>query len=815
MSRPGKEKIRLMKRIPFSFDWLRTDGRQRHFGPPASSVKVDLPDDFCLNKHRDPNTPSGASSGFIPGGEATYKKDFKTPAEWEGKTVFLGIDGAYMNAEVSLNGDLLFHHPYGYTAFFVDLTGKLRKGDFENHLSVVTSSVQPNSRWYAGGGLYRQVDIYTAGRAYIHPWECFITTPQVSGEKALVKVEGKVTNTGAPCEGKIALSVKGKCGCEAASAEVALSLGTGDTPFSAEMTVENPALWDVDAPNLYTLEAKVFACGEETDVFDTKFGIRTIEIDFDHGFRLNGKEIKLRGGCIHHDNTLLGACSFPRAEERKIQILKDAGYNAVRCAHNPPSQAMLDVCDRLGMLVLDESFDMWTMGKNALDYHLFFPKWWEFDTESMVKRDRNHPCVYGWSIGNEIPEATGKSDGPAWAKKQADLVRSLDPTRPVTSALNGRYDAPPELEGKAPGLPMRAPISSAEDYKQQVRTLNGHDYWGEQTEPYIDALDIVGYNYMYARYESDRERFPGRVIHATETHSYDTYDYWKAVERNSNVIGDFIWTAYDNLGEAGAGRVIWDPDKETIRGLIGSWPWLSCFQGDMDLSGDRRPQSYFRKILWGLDDGIHLFTTDPEHTGKPYYGMGWHWADVKKNWTWDDRYIGKDVQLEAYADCDWVEFLVNGVSKGKAKVEKLKAFCTVPYEPGKAEAVAWKDGKEVARDCILTSGRAAKIVLTPDRPVITADGMDLCFVTAELQDENGIPVTDAPVELNATVSGAGRLAGFGSGNPKTTEDFGTGRRFTWNGRALIAVRAAREGGIIELAVTANGLPAAVCTFCAE
>ena len=474
---------------------------------------------------------------------------------------------------------------------------------------------------------------------------------------------------------------------------------------------------------------------------------------------------------------------------------------------------MLNVCDRLGMLVLDESFDMWNMPKNPLDYHLYFARWWSFDTESMVKRDRNHPCVYAWSIGNEIPEASGKSDGAAWAKTQADFVRALDPTRPVTSALHGGFDMPPELLGK-PQPPRKWLISSDEEYSQTMRLVEGRDLWGEQTRGYIDALDIVGYNYMYARYENDRQAFPGRVIHATETHSYDTYDYWKAVERNSNVIGDFIWTAYDNLGEAGAGRVIWDPN-ESLQGLMGTYPWLSCFQGDMDLSGDRRPQSYLRKILWGLDSGIHLFTTDPDHTGRPYYGMGWHWADVRRCWTFEEKDVGRPVQLEAYADCDEVEFLVNGVSRGRGKVEKLKAFLTVAYEPGLVEAVAYKDGREIARDGIRTAGKAVKIVLTADRPVFRADGLDLCFVTAELQDEQGVPVVNAPVELNASVSGAGRLAGFGSGNPKTTEDFGTGRRVTWNGRALIVVRAAREAGGIELAVTAPGLPAAILSLRCE
>ena len=801
-----------MKRIPFSFDWTRFNGRVPWFDPSVRFTPVDLPDDFCLNKHRDPDTPGGASTGFIPGGIATYRKDFVAPADWSGKTVLLGFDGAYMNAEVTLNNDLLFHHPYGYTAFFVDLTGSLR-AEAENRVSVVTASIQPNSRWYSGGGLFRMVDVYIGGRAYIHPWNFFVTTPSVSADSAVVRVQGSVTNTGAACQGGVTLIARDPDGREAARAEVQLTLAQGDTAFSAELTVEKPALWDVDAPNLYAIEAIVRADGQETDRHETTFGIRSIEIDFDHGFRLNGKPMKLRGGCIHHDNTLLGACAFPRAEERKIEILKAAGYNAIRCAHNPPSEAMLNVCDRLGMLVLDESFDMWTMPKNPLDYHLFFPQWWQFDTESMVKRDRNHPCVYAWSIGNEIPEASGKSNGAAWAKKQADFVRSLDPTRPVTSALHGGFDMPPELAAKAPAF-SRKPISSQEEHKQTMRFIDGRDLWGEQTKGYIDALDIVGYNYMYGRYENDRVAFPGRVIHATETHSYDTYDYWKAVERNSNVIGDFIWTAYDNLGEAGAGRVIWDPD-EPMRGLVGDYPWLSCFQGDMDLCGDRRPQSYFRKILWGLDGGVHLFTTDPDHTGRPYYGRGWHWAEVSRCWSFAEKDVGRPVQLEAYADCDEVEFLVNGVSRGKSKVEKLKAFLTTPYEPGLVEAVAYKDGREIARDGIHTASKACRIALDADRPLFRADGMDLCFVAVELRDENDLPVVNAPVELNASVSGAGALAGFISGNPKTEEDFGTGRRVTWNGRALIAIRAAREAGDIQLAVTAPGLPAAICTVRCE
>ncbi|MGI6172579.1 MAG: glycoside hydrolase family 2 TIM barrel-domain containing protein [Christensenellales bacterium] len=796
-----------MRHIPLNLGWRRIEGRMNWFAPEADVlVYVDLPDDFMLNHKRTKDAAGGASVGFIPGGEATYFKDLDFDPAWEGKCVLLYVDGAYMNAEVTLNKDHLFHHPYGYTAFTVDLTKSLYR-EYPNRLAVKTESIQPNSRWYSGGGLFREVSLYVGDKVRIEPWDVFCYTVQADAKKATLHVSVTVTSDveGIPADIEIMLGGK--------TVHAARCTLTGEkTEYACEIEVDTPKLWSVDEPNLYALKVCVSA-GEYRDEYEDEIGIRTIEIDFAHGFRLNGVEMKLRGGCIHHDNTLLGARAPYAAEERKIRLLKEVGYNAIRCAHNPPSSNLLKACDRLGMLVMDESFDMWTMGKNTLDYHLYFEKWWRFDTASMVKRDRNHPSVYCWSIGNEIPEITGKSDGARWTKLQADYVRSLDSTRPVTSAIHGAVDIPPEMAKDMPRRRADRKKMLTEGLKMPL-TTNGRDLWAEQTKDACDALDIVGYNYLWERYEGDRIAFPNRVIHATETHSYTTYDYWKAVEANSNVIGDFIWTAYDNLGEAGAGRVIFDLD-EPLDGLCGQYPWLSCYQGDLDLDGNRRPQSYFRKILWGLDDGIHLFTTAPEHTGKPYYGMGWHWADVKQNWTFDPKYIGEKVQLEAYADCDEVAFYVNGEKKGVSKVEKLKAFLTVEYAPGKVEAAAIRNGKEVARCALETAGKAARILLTPDRTRLSADGMDIAFVKAEILDENGVLVQIEPKNLHASVCGAGTLAGFGSGNPKTEENYGTHMRETFDGRALVAVRSSCEKGQITLTVTAQGLPAASITLNAE
>lgn len=670
-----------MKRIPFNFDWTRSEGGRRFFGAPgAGGDPVSLPDDFIISKSRNPKAVSGPSTGFYPGGQATYSKDFSYDPAWEGKTVLLDIDGAYMHAEVTCNGDLLALHPYGYTPFAVDLTPVLKE---ENSLSISTDSVQPSSRWYSGGGLYREVSLLIGGRCYLHPWDVFLYTTEVSKESATVEFQAKISNPGAAQ--KLTLQVTFDSACVG---KIPVEAQSDKTDVRMTLTIPEPKLWSAEQPNLYRVSVSLVD-SEAIDSHELDFGIRKIEIDSKQGMCVNGEPVKLRGGCIHHDNTLIGARALPRAEERKIEKLKTAGYNAVRCAHNPPSSALLEVCDRLGMYVLDESFDAWRVAKNSRDYHLFFEQWWQSDTAAMVLRDRNHPCIYCWSIGNEISEMNGSSDGAYWAKVQADYVRSLDPTRPVSSSMNHFV---------FPKGQNRATMMHTTDMSEELRNpkvSNGFagdfDYWDEATKDTIPALDIVGYNYLWPRYAIDAKKHPKRVIHATETHSWHMYDNWQTVKDNTNCIGDFTWTATDNLGEAGAGRVVWELGGG-FAGLVGSWPWLSCCQGDLDLDLRRRPQSYYRGIVWGLDKGIYLFTTHPDKTGKPFYGMGWHWSDVRPDWSFGEEYIGKQVQLEAYCDCDEVEFLCNGSSLGRVQTEKYKAVLTVPYAPGVVETIAYRDG---------------------------------------------------------------------------------------------------------------------------
>ena len=783
-----------MQRIAFDFDWTRSEGGRRFFGAQGGSgTPVSLPDDYIISKARDPKAEGGSSTGFFPGGRATYDKTFDLPADWAGKTVLLDIDGAYMNAEVTCNGDLLALHPYGYTPFTVDLSPVLRPAG--NSLSISTDSVQPSSRWYSGGGLYRQVSLLVGGACYLHPWGVFLRTIRVDAGAATILCTAEVTNPGAARNLTLRLRFDG-----AVLGETALQAASGRTAAALSVTLPTPRLWSADDPQLYRVALELLEGGAVLDVHALDFGVRVIEIDSRHGMRVNGQPVKLRGGCVHHDNSLIGARALPRAEQRKVEKLKAAGYNAIRCAHNPPSTALLEACDRLGMYVLDESFDAWRVGKNARDYHLYFEQWWQTDTAAMVRRDRNHPCVYSWSIGNEISEMNGSSNGAHWARVQADFVRALDPTRPVSSSMN-HFVFPRNMN--------RATMMHTTDMREELRNptvSNGFagdfDYWDEATQETVPPLDIVGYNYLWPRYAIDAKKHPDRVIHATETHAWHMYDYWQAVKDNDNCIGDFTWTATDNLGEGGAGRVLWELDGG-FAGLIGGWPWLSCYQGDLDLDLRRRPQSYYRGIVWGLDRGIYLFSTHPDKTGKPFYGMGWHWADVRPDWGFGSAYVGKPVQLEAYCDCDEVELLVNGVSAGRVRPERYKAIFTVPYAPGIVEAVAYRDGREAARTRLETPDAPAQVILEPDRPVIHADGMDLCYVTIRVADVQGRTVVRDDIRLTAEAVG-GELLGFGSGNPCTEENY-TNERNVFGGYALVCLRADRAPGGIHLTVSGAGL----------
>ena len=791
-----------MREIPFNLGWQRTIGdRWSHQSPCV----VDLPDDYIHTLPRHPDAPGRGMVGFFPSENAEYSHSLTLPENFRG-TLLLYLDGAYEKAEIFVDYNFVHSHPYGYTGDFSDLARWVKKGT--QTLRIATSCQHPASRWYTGGGLYRGAVLYEAGKVYIHPWDAFVTT-HVEKQQATIQVDVNITNRGAATSGKLTASLSTDSAPDQilSNETISCSLEEGTSSLHFQLMLHQPELWSLENPFLYRLSLSIHTA-EDIDTHQVIFGIRTIEIDPQRGFRLNGHTIKLRGGCIHHDNGFLGAAAFPRSEERKIELLKSAGFNAIRTAHNPPSTSLLNACDRLGMLVLDESFDCWCVGKTPMDYHQSFEKWWDYDTAAMIRRDRNHPCIFCYSIGNEIIEFDGASDGILWGKRQADLIRSLDPTRPITSGINMACGRPEKYYDNMNYQQM------AYDMAHTDGIYNGQDFWGKSTEKGIANLDIAGYNYMYNRYTSDRKKYPTRIIMGTETMPFYAYENMLAVQNNPQVIGDFVWVAMDFLGEAGMGGIVWGTEPPKQMPFEG-WPWLSSYQGDLDMTGWRRPINYYRNIVWGMDQGIHLFSRHPKHAYEQFYGNGWHWEYVLPTWTYEDEWVQKDTAVVAYANCDEVIFLLNDKLVARVKPERYIARAIIPYEPGTLCAIALKNGQEIATDSLQSAGAPYTIRLSADRTVLRADGMDLSYIRAELIDEKGVVCFTSQKEITVTVYGAGKLVGVGSGNPKTEESYILPTRQTFEGSITAAIRSETQGGDILVSFVADHVLSAQIKLAAQ
>jgi beta-galactosidase len=681
-----------------------------------------------------------------------------------------------MNAEVFLNEHYLGRHPYGYTTFTHDLSPYLRYGA-ENTLKVVVDNAgQLNSRWYSGSGIYRPVWLIVTEPVHVAHWGVYVTTPEVSPEQAAVDMEVTVQNESeADQQVTLRAQVYGPDNNPVASDEAQETIPAGAKHiFKCRVQVANPRLWSTDAPDLYRLESTVLVDGREVDVETTVFGIRTIEFSAEKGFLLNGQPTLLKGGCVHHDNGILGATSHWRAEERKVEIHKASGYNAIRTAHNPPAPAFLEACDRLGMLVMDESFDCWRTGKNPFDYHVAYDDWWERDMESMMLRDRNHPSIIMWSIGNEVMERDGRSGGVEIARKLAEKVREFDLTRPVTSAICGVWD--------------------------NERT------W-QDTDGVFAQLEVGGYNYQWRSYAPDHERHPQRIMVGTESIAMEALENWQSVEDLPYVIGDFVWTSLDYLGESGIGRVHFNAEK---RDFLGEYPWHQANCGDLDLCGFKRPQSYYRDILWKTGSPLYIAVNYPLPEGKTPVITYWGWPDAGPNWNWPGR-EGQTFKVDVYSAYENVELFLNGQSLGvkpATREERFTATFEVPYQPGELKAVGRAEGKPDAEFTIVTTGAPARVKLTPDRKTAQAGEGDLCYVTVEIVDSEGRPHPAADCPVFFTIQGPGEIAAVGSADPVSTERYRGNQRSTFRGRALVIVKPGTEPGEIRLRAHADGLDGA-------
>jgi beta-galactosidase len=782
-------------------------------GVSAPYRPVTLPHDAMIGQQRvapDGAVPDGGANAYFPGGTWEYRKTFFVPEEHRGRRILVEFEGVYRDAMVYVNGDYAGQRPYGYSLFRVDAGRFLRFGA-DNEIRV-DARAHRDSRWYAGAGIYRDTWLLTGALVRIGPGGVRVTTPDTDTERAVVEIATTVENDSIAIRTpRLVTEIRDAAGNVVAADACPVSVLPGEPATARQrLYVRAPRLWSPDSPALYTARVTLTDEDGEADAETVTFGIRSLRLDPDHGLRINGETVKLRGACIHHDNGVLGAATFTRAEERRVQLLKDAGFNAIRMSHHPASTAMLDACDRLGMLVMDEAFDMWTSAKSDFDYHLNFPQWWERDIEAMVAKDVNHPSVILYSIGNEIPE-TGSPAGAAWGRRLAEKVRALDGTRYVTNAVNGMLAVLDDLAATR-SKPSEDGINTLmADPGDMMNAVSSSDLVTKRTAESFSVLDIAGLNYAEARYALDRDRFPNRIIVGSETFPTRIDGNWRLVKQYPNVIGDFTWTGWDYLGEAGIGRPQYTTGEGTQPSFAAPYPWLLAGCGDIDITGHRRPASYYRQIVFGLRDQPYLAVRRPEHHGQTWTGTPWAWSDSVASWTWPGS-EGAPVTVEVYSAADEVELLVNGRSLGRKPAgdsHRFRAEFEAVYQPGELLAIAYSNGTETGRHLLRSAAGPLQLRAEADRQVIAADGADLAYVGLTLTDPAGTCWTQADRPVRVEVTGQGTLLGYGSAAPATEERFGATERRTYDGRVLAVLRATGPGKIRLTATAPECEPAEV------
>ena len=768
---------------------------------------LNIPHDWSIEGEFDRRNPATPGGGALPGGVGWYRKTFTIPATDKDKLVFIDFDGIYMNSEVWINGHSLGLRPYGYISFRYELTPYLDFGS-ENVIAVkVDNSEQPNSRWYSGSGIYRNVWLIKKEKLFVGHWGTFVTTPEVSKEEAKISVEtilkNRMETTSMTTLKTLVYDPEGK---QVANIEETIETVPGkETSVTQELKVKEPDLWSIENPNLYKAVSEVYSDGTLTDRYETPFGIRWFKFDPYEGFSLNGEKMKLQGVCQHHDLGALGSAINTRALERQLEILKEMGCNSIRTSHNPPAPELLSLCDKMGFIVQDETFDMWRKKKTRYDYSRYFPEWHERDLVDHILRDRNHPSVMMWSIGNEVLEqwedvradtldiqqanfllnfeknvdesiiSSGEmSVNSLLTIKLANIVKSLDPTRPVTSGCN------------------------------EVNPWNNLFKSG--------AIDLYGFNYHHENYADFHEAYPGKKFYVSEAtsglmtrgfyqmpsdtvfiwphrgstrgipfgnpeqqcSSFDNChvpwgstheESWKLVKKYDHIAGTYIWTGFDYLGEP---TPYW-------------WPSRSSYFGIIDLAGFPKDVYYMYQSEWTDKDVLHIFP----------------------HWNWE---AGQEVDVWAYTNADEVELFLNGKSLGSKSKEddELHIVWRVPFEPGTLKAVSKTNGKIVLEKEIKTAGEATQLSATADRYEIIADGYDLSFITIEVLDEKGVFVPNASNQIVFEIEG-GKIVGVDNGDPTSHESMKGSTIKAFNGKCLVIVQAGEKPGEITLKASAEGL----------
>lgn len=804
-----------MIRVPFPASWTVGPKLGAFERPDAATAPrpVTVPHDALRDLPRDPASPQGVHAGYIPGGVFAYTATFEVPTAWRDKAVLVEFEGVYRDAVVRVNGDVAAHHAGGYSAFTVPLDGFLRFG--ETNTLTVDARVHKDSRWYTGAGVYRPVHLVVADPVHFALDGIDAPAVDVDDERAMLALSAEVHNTTRHTRTtRVTWAIVDPGGVEVARTSVPLTLTPGETAVArTRVAVADPQRWSPEAPHLYRVEAALAdeADGSELDRAALTTGIRTLQLDPARGLRINGVGVDLRGACVHHDNGVLGSAGDAAAEDRRIRRLKEAGFNAIRSSHNPASRAVLEACDRHGMLVMDELTDVWLQSKTAFDASITFAETWREEVAALVAKDRSHPSVILYSIGNEILEL-GRPIGAAWGRRLAEEIRRLDPTRYVTNGINGiiaNLDAIAEITGEAEGEGTDAgddgtdPNTMMANMGAQMAAANASDLVSRSIEEAASVLDVVGFNYADSRYRQDAIDHPHRVIVGSETFPDRIAELWRLVTELPHVIGDFTWTGWDYLGEAGIGRVDYtDADGYVATGTAGPYPYVLADCGDIDITGHRLPASYYREIAFGLRRAPYIAVHRPQHHGRPTAKTPWSWDDVVASWSWGVP-TGAPVTVDVYADADEVELLLEGRSLGVApvgEVRDLVARFEIAYRPGELLAVARKDGVVIGSHALASAAGDASLRAAAESGILPGP---LSFIDIAVADAAGVVPCDRDVLVSVEVDGPGEIAGLGTGRARTEESFAGPSCTTFDGRALAVIRRTGDGPL-TVRVSADG-----------
>lgn len=800
-----------MIRVPFNDNW--------RFGPlisvheainvagPSDEI-VTLPHDAVLAGGRSADNSGGPQTAYFRDGKWSYEKEFDAPAEWATKRITIEFEGVYRDAMVYINGALAGQCANGYSTFYVSADPYLLYG--ESNTIRVDAQSHADSRWYSGGGIYRPVQLLIGELVHVTATGLRVSTPDVDDDMATVLVSTELINEDIGTRSvDVVVEIRDPAGEVVTAERSRMTLHAGDVAEARQrLYVARPARWSVDDPQLYSARVQLSIGGGLLDESSTTFGIRTVQVDPARGLRINRQPVKLRGGAVHHDNGVLGATEFAAAADRRVRLLKAAGFNAIRSSHNPISKELLNACDRHGMLVMDEVFDMWSVPKSGDDYAKRFPLWWKHDIDAVVAKDFNHPSVILYSIGNEIIEA-GTPHGARLGRLLADRLRSQDPTRLITHALQGMYigrDKIPELRAEAQ---QSGELRGLNDYLGQVtemiKTLVTSTTVSERLLEPVSALDVVGLNYGEDRFLLDKEQHPNRVVMSSESFPTKIDTLWELITDNSHVIGDFTWTAWDFLGEVGTGRHVYPEDEVVHRA---PYPWLTAECGDIDIVGRRQPLSYYREVVFGLTDTPYVGVRRYREDGFFIEPRAWTWSDVSANWTVDVP-VGTPLHVEVYSGGDEVAFRLNGAVVTTERVGASRAFIAnaeIPYEPGILEVVAFRDGSEIGRSSIRTAGQIEHIEMKADRTALAADDQEIAHIELALRDWEGVLVENDDRLLVLEIGGPAALQGLGSARPATEESFLDHETTTFKGCALAVIRSTGRPGKVTVSVRSDGVP---------